>query len=200
MVKDLPAIHDLVDRLRRLPYLSSKNVYRVVGYILNAHSDEIQLLLDAIKNARLKLSKCLVCQNWVQESDVCGICGDPNRDKSVICVVETWLDLNSIDRSGQYKGMFHVLGGSISPLEGIGPDKLNIASLISRVESGGIKEVILATNLTPEGEATSSFISSKLATSNVRISRLASGIPMGSTLEFMDKLTISKALEGRIPF
>lgn len=199
-MNDLPAMQDLVDRLRRLPYLSSKNVYRVASHLLGCDEREAALLVDSIKNARSKIKRCKVCANLVQGADACSVCTDPSRDQSTVCVVETWHDLQSINRSGQFKGLFHVLGGSICPLEGIGPEELNIPGLLERVLSGQVKELILATNLTPEGEATSSYISSKLAGSGVKLSRLASGIPMGSTLEFMDKLTILKALEGRTPF
>lgn len=199
-MNELPAIQELVDKLRRLPYLSSKNVYRVASHIISCDDREVALLLESIQEVRKSVKKCKVCANLVQGAELCAVCTDQSRDPSTVCVVETWHDLFSINRSGQFKGVFHVLGGSICPLEGIGPEELNIASLIERVNSGIVKELILATNLTPEGEATSSFISSKLSGFEIKISRLASGIPMGSTLEFMDKLTILKALEGRTPF
>lgn len=196
----LPAMRELVERLRRLPYLSTKNVYKVACHILALPEQDVADLVATIKSARKMINKCQECANLTQNSTTCSICADPNRDKSVVCVVETWHDLNSIDRSGEFKGLFHVLGGSICPLEGIGPEELNITKLIQRAQSGQIKELILATNLTPEGEVTSSFISSKLIGSSIKITRLASGIPMGSTLEFMDRVTILKAMEGRTPF
>ncbi len=196
----LPAIKELVERLRRLPYLSSRNVYRVACHLLTLPEQEVADLIKSIKSARENLMKCTFCSNLAQNSELCQICIDGSRDKSIVCVVETWHDLGSIERSGEFKGSYHVLGGSISPLEGIGPEELNIEKLIERVDRQTIKELILATNLTPEGEATSSFISSKLQGKNIKLTRLASGIPMGSTLEFMDRVTILKAIEGRTPF
>jgi recombination protein RecR len=193
-------MQELVDRLRRLPYLSNKNVYRVALYLLNGKDEEVAKLVQAIELARQLIHHCILCGNLVQGSGLCQICLDPVRDQATVCVVESWHDLKSIDASREFKGIFHVLGGSISPLEGIGPEQLNIKSLLERVRSGALKELILATNLTPEGEATCSFICSKLSGIEIKLTRLASGIPMGSTLEFMDKLTISKALEGRTPF
>lgn len=199
-MRDLPALQELVDRLRRLPYLSSKNVYRVALHILKGSDEEVSKLIQSIESARRLLQSCRVCGNFAQGAELCLICCDPQRDRTTVCVVETWHDLKSIDMSGEFKGLFHVLGGSVSPLEGIGPDQLNIKTLLNRIAVGGVDELILATNLTPEGEATSSFICSKLAGVSIKLTRLASGIPMGSTLEFMDKLTISKALEGRTLF
>ena len=199
-MKELPALKSLVDQLRRLPYLSCKNVYKVATHLLSLPEHDLQRLLFAIDRARGELVKCQQCANWVQSADLCVICSDTTRSAQQVCVVESWHDLCAIERSGEFKGMFHVLGGSISPLEGIGPEQLNIQTLVSRVKSGVVSELILATNLTPEGEATSAFISSCVAPFEIKITRLASGIPMGSTLEFMDKLTISKALEGRLPF
>lgn len=196
----LPAMRELVERLRRLPYLSTKNVYKVACHLLALPEEDVADFIQSIKSARKNINKCTICANFTQSASICSICSDQTRDRTTVCIVETWHDLNSIDRSGEFKGLFHVLGGSICPLEGIGPEELNISKLLDRAASGEIRELILATNLTPEGEVTSSFISSKLNGKSIKITRLASGIPMGSTLEFMDRVTILKAMEGRTPF
>lgn len=199
MFKQIPSLQKLVRQLQFVPYLASKNLYRVAAYFLSGDKKKIEQLCAAILDAKEKVEPCKVCFNWTENCQPCLICSDELRDKSSICIVETWHDFLAIERSGEYKGVYHVLGGSLSPLEGIGPDNLTIDKLLLRINDS-VKEIIFATNPTPEGEATASFIASKLEEKDIKISRLASGIPIGSSLEYMDRVTIHKALSGRQPF
>ncbi len=201
MFGPLPTLQKLIRQLQKVPYLASKNIYRVANYFLLAKDDDIRRLCDVILQAKENVKACSVCFNWTEGSSLCSVCSAPRRDKSIICVVQTWHDLLAVEKAGGYNGVYHVLGGVMCPLEGIGPEDLNIESLIKRVDKS-VSELIFATNPTPEGEATASFISSRLAESDlgVKISKLASGVPIGSTLEFMDRVTIYKALSERRPF
>jgi len=203
MFNALPSLQKLIRQLQKVPYLASKNIYRVAFHFLTSKDEEIQHFCDVLLQAKKNITMCTVCCNLTQNSEKCVICTNPRRNKSVICVVETWHDLLAIEKAGGYDGMYHVLGGVICPLEGVGPDQLHITSLLKRVDKE-IKEIIFATNPTPEGEATASFISSKLSEleqgSSIAISKLASGVPIGSSLEYMDRVTIYKALSGRRPF
>ncbi|MFC1854505.1 recombination mediator RecR [Candidatus Dependentiae bacterium] len=202
MLAKLPALKALINCLHRLPCLASKHVYRIAVHLLSCDDVDLERLLRSIKEARGQIKRCCECFNWSQDADVCPICSCASRDKSVLCVVETWHDLCSIENSGDFRGLYHVLGGAISPLEGICPEHLTIDYLLKRISSKkDLKEVILATNPTPEGEATASLIASKLNDyQDIAISRLASGIPIGGSLEFMDGMTIHKAISGRRPF
>ena len=206
MFKDLPSLQKLIRQLQKVPYLASKNIYRVALYFLNSKQEDLEFLCSAILQAKKDVKFCSVCFNLTQGNNLCPICSSTGRDKSVICVLETWHDLFAIERAGGYSGVYHILGGSLCPLEGVGPEELSIDPLLKRIDES-IKEVIFATNSTPEGEATASFISSKLESlkSNsekidFEISRLASGVPIGSSLEYIDRVTIYKALSGRRPF
>ena len=201
MFKKLPSLHKLVNKLQRVPYLASKNVYKVATYFLTRSESDLQELCQAILDAKKSVKRCQNCFNWTEGDSVCCICSSQKREREVICVVETWHDLFAIEKVGDYQGVYHVLGGALCPLEGIGPEDLNIEQLLKRVDKN-TKEIIFATNPTPEGEATASFISSKLEEMNFSfsISKLASGVPIGSTLEYMDRVTIHKALSGRTPF
>ncbi|MBD3272870.1 recombination protein RecR [Candidatus Dependentiae bacterium] len=206
MFRGLPSLQKLVRQLQKVPYLASKNVYRVALHFLNTKQDDLELLCSTILQVKKDVKICSICFNLTQDSDICSICSSKNRDNFQICVLETWHDLFAIERAGGYQGVYHILGGSLCPLEGIGPEELNIKSLINRVNEK-TQEIIFATNSTPEGEATASFISSKLEDLrskseklNFKISRLASGVPIGSSLEYMDRVTIYKALSGRRPF
>lgn len=206
MFNNLPALQKLIRQLQKVPYLASKNIYRVAFYFLNNKQEDLELLCSAILQAKKEIKFCSVCFNLTQSSNLCSICSDQHRDKSLICVVETWHDLLALERAGGFTGVYHILGGSLCPLEGIGSENLNIDSLLKRIDSS-IQEIIFATNSTPEGEATASFISSKLEDLRLNtkdldfgISRLASGVPIGSSLEYMDRVTIHKALSGRRPF
>jgi recombination protein RecR len=201
MFKDLPTLQKLIRQLQKVPYLASKNIYRVAMYFLTGSEQEVKQLCTAILEAKKSIKTCSQCFNWTESGELCPICTNQKRDKSVICVVETWHDLFAIEKAGGYDGIYHVLGGSLCPLEGIGPEDLNINTLLKRVDKS-VKEVIFATNPTPQGEATASFICSKLEDCgyNVSVSKLASGVPIGSSLEYMDRVTIHKALSGRRPF
>lgn len=200
MFKDLPILKNLIQQLQRVPYLASKNIYKIAFYFLSKDEKTLENLCRSILEAKKKIKNCKTCFNWVESGDVCSICLSGRRDKNSICVVETWHDLIAIENTANYNGLYHILGGSLCPLEGIGPSQLTIDKFMDRLKNFS-GEIILATNPTPEGEATASFISSKIdKNEKISVSRLASGIPIGSTLEFMDKVTIHKALSGRRPF
>lgn len=199
MFQLLPTLQKLIRQLQKIPYLATKNVYRVAIYFLTTDDKAVQQLCQTIMDAKKAIKPCELCFNWTETSKYCTICSSTQRNKDVICVVETWHDLHAIEKTGEYKGLYHVLGGSLCPLEGIGPENLYIDGLLKRLDNS-IKEVIFATNPTPEGEATASFISSKIDNVAIKFSRLASGVPTGSSLEYMDRITIAKALSGRRPF
>lgn len=201
MLNNLPSLERLIRQLQKVPYLASKNVYRVATHFLESDLVNIEQFCAILLNAKNNLINCNKCFSWHEKNGSCAICSNKSRDNSTICVVETWHDLMAIERAGGYNGFYHVLGGALCPLEGIGIEDLRIDQLVQRTKSdSNIKEIIFATNPTPEGEATASFIATKLKDMNLAISRLASGVPIGSNLEFMDKMTIYKALSGRRPF
>ena len=199
MFKYLPSLQKLINQLQRVPYLASKNVYRVATHFLLQDKMRIDAFCKAIEEAKQNINPCKICCNWAEGESLCSICKDPSRDKSVICVVETWHDLVAIEKSGDFKGVYHILGGALCPLEGIGQSELSISELLERIDDI-VREIIFATNATPEGEATASFIATKLSKKDLVLSKLASGVPTGSTLEYMDRITIHKALFGRRPF
>ncbi len=200
MLTQLPTLQKLIRQLQRVPYLASKNIYRVASHFLTSDDKHIEAFCQTILEAKKKVKLCSVCFNWTENNDRCSICSSEKRDLRIICVVETWHDLWALENAGEYRGVYHVLGGSLCPLEGIGPDHLTIKQLVARVTMSEIDELIFATNPTPEGEATASYIHTKLSKLPVSVSRLASGVPTGSSLEYMDRVTISKALLGRRPF
>ena len=208
MLKKIPSLQKLVRQLQHIPYLASKNLYRVAAHILSSERAQVEQLCNAILEAKDKVLPCKECFNWLEkavESDLCTICMCDRRDRSKICVVETWHDLLAIEKTDDFYGLYHILGGALSPLEGIGPDDLTVDVLVRRVQESAkgdlpVKEIILATNPTPEGEATASYIASMLEAQQVKTSRLASGIPIGYSLEQMDSVTIHRALLGRRPF
>jgi recombination protein RecR len=197
MFKNIPSLQRLIRQLQHVPYLASKNLYRVASHLISSDKKNVEQLCSAILDAKDKIRSCKKCFNWTEQNEICEICLCSRRDKSTICVVETWHDLIAIERTQDYTGLYHVLGGSLSPLQGVGPDELTIDALISRIDAS-FEEIILATNPTPEGEATASFIASKIT--GIKISRLASGVPIGYCLEQMDRVTIHKAISGRRPF
>ena len=201
MIEKIPTLGRLCKQLQQIPYLASKNLYRVVTYFLTEKPERVQALCSTLLKAKNNIVRCATCYIWKEKGAACIFCADPKRDSSILCVVETWHEALAIEKTEGYKGLFHVLGGSICPLEGIGPDDLSIGLLIKRVaEHKEIKELILATNQTPEGEATAAFIAKKLESYSLAITCLARGIPVGSSLEIMDKLTVYKALSERRPF
>ncbi|HBS47958.1 TPA: recombination protein RecR [Candidatus Dependentiae bacterium] len=200
MLKGLPSLERLVRSLQNIPYLASKNVYRVAMHLMESNEKDLERFCNLILDAKHKVKKCQNCFNWCEDGNLCLICAATKRDKDMICVVESWHELAAIEKAGGYNGVYHVLGGVLSPLEGIGPSDLTIDFLVKRILQSNITELILATNPTPEGEATANYIASKLQVSNLKISRLASGVPIGSNLENMDRVTIYKALSCRRPF
>lgn len=201
MIEKVPALARLCKELQRVPYLASKNLYRVVTHFLTESPERIQALCQTLQVTRDTVMRCSTCCVWKEKEHPCVFCDDTKRDHAVVCVVETWQELIAIEKTEGFKGLFHVLGGVICPLEGIGSDDLSIGLLITRVDQHPeIEEIILATNQTPEGEATAAFIARKLKDKQIKVSCLARGIPVGSHLETMDKLTVYKALSERRPF
>ena len=195
-MKGPASLTNLVERFQTLPGVGRKTAERLAFHILKSSRNEAVKLANAIAELKDKISLCSVC-NSLTEIDPCGICSDPERDNSTICVVEEPGDVYSIERIGEYNGVYHVLMGALSPLDGVGPDELKIGDLAKRVEKGGIKEVILATNPNVEGEATAMYLAKLLASGNMAVTRIARGLPMGGDLEYADEMTLSKALSGR---
>jgi recombination protein RecR len=200
MLEQLPALVQLLKSLQQVPYLSSKNLYRVADHFLHSTAEQIEQFCTILSRAHAKIKPCKNCFCWYQIDAHCLFCNDPKRKQNVVCVVETWQELLAIEKTKGYDGVFHVLGGVICPLDGIGPEDLTINALIARVQTGQVTEIILATNQTPEGEATAAYIARKLKNESITISCLARGLPVGSSIEHMDKLTIYKALSERRPF
>lgn len=190
------AVADLIDELGRLPGIGPKSAQRIAFHILSADEADVQLLIDAMSAVKAKVRFCETCGN-VTEETVCKICSDPKRVDSVVCVVEEPKDIIAIERTREFRGRYHVLGGSINPIEGVGPEDLRIRQLFTRLGDGRIEEVIIATDPNIEGEATASYLIRSLAPLGVKISRLASGLPVGGDLEYADEITLSRAFEGR---
>lgn len=199
MIHQLPTLQGVIKQLQQVPFLASKNLYRVLSHFLEMDPAKLDAFCAALQAAKNNLVRCSRCFVWQEKSQPCLFCDNPKRDVSTICVIESWQELLAIERTEGYKGLYHVLGGNICPLDGIGPEDLTIVPLIARVDST-VQEIILAMNQTPEGEATSAFIVQRLAQKNVKISCLAKGVPVGSSLEFIDRLTMFKALTERRPF
>jgi recombination protein RecR len=191
-------IDEVTRELARLPGVGPRTATRLVYHLLRASPDDARRLGSAIEQLVERVRPCSRCGNF-SEGDECEICSDPERDAGIICVVENAFDVRSIDRTGEFKGLFHVLGGRLSPLDGIGPDELNLAPLLDRVGDGQrpVREVILATHPSVEGEATAVYLESALRPLGVRVTRLARGIPVGSDLEYVDGSTLAEALAGR---
>lgn len=201
MLNELPGpLKTLIKTLQHVPYLASKNIYRVSTYFLEMNEEKMDHFCKMLKHAQKNVVHCEICFFWKERGAACCFCSSQKRDQTLVCVVETWQELVAIEKTGGYNGVFHVLGGVISPLEGIGPDELQIAPLIQRVKAGVVKELILATNQTPEGEATAAFIAHHVRESLIVVSCLARGVPVGSSLEYMDRVTVYKALSERRPF
>ncbi|MGE5632110.1 MAG: recombination mediator RecR [Caulobacteraceae bacterium] len=189
-------IAKLIDELSKLPGVGSKTAQRLAFYILNMPEGEVLELSNAITNAKRNIRYCRICCN-ITDSDVCGICSNTKRDSSLICVVEDPKDVVAMEKMREYKGLYHVLNGAISPMEGIGPEEIRIKELLKRVGENDIKEVILATNPNIEGEATAMYISRLLKPIGIKVTRIAHGVPVGGDLEYADEVTLMKALEGR---
>ena len=189
-------IQDLIDELARLPGIGPKSAQRLAFYLVKAPVDDATRLAEAIVQAKEKVRFCRECFG-VAEGDLCRVCRDPGRDATVICVVEESKDQAAIEKAGVVEGRYHILGGAISPLEGIGPDDLRVQELLDRVARDGVVEVIMATNPNLEGNATAMYVAGLVKPLGVRVTRLASGLPVGGDLEYADEVTLGQALEGR---
>lgn len=196
MVYYSPSIEKLVESFEKLPSIGHKTAQRLAFYMLDLSNDEVKEFVDSIINAKKNLKFCSKCFN-ISDTEPCSICGNPKRDSSTICVVEDVRDVVAMERTHEYNGVYHVLHGSISPMNGIGPDDIKIKELLARLMDGSVKELILATNPRVEGEATSMYISKLVKPLGVKVTRIARGIPIGGDLEYTDEVTLTKALEGR---
>lgn len=186
----------LIEQFERLPGIGKKTAQRLAYYVLDLPKSEAEKFSAAILDAHEKIHYCKLCCN-LTDQELCNICKNPNRDTSIICVVEDPRDVTAFERTQEFNAMYHVLHGVISPLNGVGPDQIRIKELLSRVNSGKVKEVIMATNPTVEGEATAMYISKLLKPLGIKVTRLAYGIPVGGDLEYADEVTLSRAIEGR---
>ncbi|WP_042491313.1 recombination mediator RecR [Tropheryma whipplei] len=189
-------VQDLIRELGKLPGIGPKSAQRIAFFILQNPSFDIDRLSETLQSVRKQVQFCTVCGNFSEE-DECVICSDPRRDRGVICVVEEPKDVVAIEKTREFSGLYHVLGGAISPIDGVGPDDLNIRQLLQRLADGTITEVVLATDPNMEGEATASYIARVISAMRIRVSKLASGLPVGSDLEYADEITLGRALEGR---
>ncbi|NLK00350.1 MAG: recombination protein RecR [Clostridia bacterium] len=190
------SIAKLITELNKLPGIGPKTAQRLAFYILNRPLADVEELAASIKDARIKITHCSHCGN-LTDDDPCKICSSGNRDRSIICVVEGPKDVVAIEKAREFKGLYHVLRGVISPIDGIGPDDLTIKELLIRIQSGEVKELIMATNPTVEGEATAMYIAKLSKPLGVKVTRIAHGIPVGGDLEYADEITLARALEGR---
>ncbi|KGF05649.1 recombinase RecR [Arcanobacterium sp. S3PF19] len=190
------AVQELIDELGRLPGVGPKSAQRIAFHLLEAEDAEVKALIAALEAVKTRVRFCSVCGS-VTEEEICKICSDPRRLDSVLCVVEESRDIVAIERTREYRGKYHVLGGAIDPIGGIGPQQLRIRELYARLADGKVQEVILAMNPNVEGEATATYLAVNLSGMGVDVSRLASGLPVGGDLEYADEITLSRALEGR---
>ena len=188
----------LIDEFAKLPGIGPKTAQRLTFYLLRAEKQESESLAEAIVNMKQRVNLCSTCFN-ISEDAICPVCSNESRDRNVICVVEEPLDVLALERTREYKGSYHVLHGAISPIDGVGPEKLKVSELLGRVRSGGVDEIIIATNPNTEGDITASYLVRLLAPTGVSITRLARGLPAGGDLEYADELTLARALEGRRP-
>jgi recombination protein RecR len=192
----VPPLARLIEQFEKLPGIGKKTAQRLAFFLLNMPEGEARQFAEAIVDAKEKIHCCSVCQN-LTDSDVCNVCSSADRDRSVVCVVEDPRDVVAFERTREYNGLYHVLHGVISPMDGVGPEQLRIKELLARVGSGEVTEVIMATNPTVEGEATAMYVARLLKPLEVKVTRLAYGIPVGGDLEYADEVTLSRALEGR---
>lgn len=189
-------IGNLIEKLGKMPGVGPKSAQRIAFWILEADRDDVTELANSIMEAKAKVRFCNTCFN-VSETDQCRICLDPRRDQTIICVVEESKDVVAIEKTREFKGRYHVLGGAISPIDGIGPDELRIKELLGRLADGSVQEVIVATDPNLEGEATATYLTRLLVPLGLTVSRLASGLPVGGDLEYADEVTLGRAFEGR---
>lgn len=190
------AVQDLIDELGRLPGVGPKSAQRIAFHLLQADSEDVTRLVTALTEVKARVRFCEECGN-VAEAEKCRICADPRRDHTAICVVEEPKDVVAIERTREFRGKYHVLGGAISPIDGIGPDDLRVRELMTRLASGEVTEVIIATDPNLEGEATATYLSRLLRDVGLTVTRLASGLPVGGDLEYADEVTLGRAFEGR---
>jgi recombination protein RecR len=189
-------VQELIDQLGRLPGVGPKSAQRIAFYLLKLPKEDAERLADAIVEVKARISFCRRCWN-VSEGEVCELCRDERRDPTIVCVVEEPRDIVAVEKTQEYRGLYHVLQGAISPIEGIGPEQLRVKELLARVDTEGIKEVILCTNPNLEGEATAMYLARLLKPLGLSVTRIASGLPVGGDLEYADELTLGRALEGR---
>jgi recombination protein RecR len=192
----MSAIDDLATELAKLPGIGRKTALRLTYHLLKQPPEQSRRLADALRTLSERVRPCAQCFN-LTEAEVCDVCRDPRRDPAVICAVEESADIGAIERAGEYRGLYHVLGGRLSPLDGVTPEDLTVPQLVSRVAAGGVREVIVATNPSLEGEATALYVQRQLASQPVVVSRIARGIPIGGDLEYADGVTIAQALSAR---
>jgi recombination protein RecR len=190
------ALQNLIDQFKRLPGVGAKSAQRLAFHVLKTPREDAERLCDAIREVKDRVTYCSNCNNFT-DLDLCVYCADPARDHGVVCVVEEPQNVNVIEKTGGFRGVYHVLLGALSPLQGVGPDDLKIKGLLTRIDAESIDEIILATNPTVEGEATAIYLARLLKPLGVRVTRIATGIPVGSDLEYADELTMGKAMEGR---
>jgi recombination protein RecR len=189
-------VQELIDELGRLPGIGPKSAQRIAFHILQTQTFDVTKLANVLLEVREKVRFCSICGN-VSEQETCAICRDPRRNPASICVVEEAKDVVAIERTREFRGLYHVLGGAISPIDGVGPDDLSIRQLMTRLADGTVQEVIIATDPNLEGEATATYLSRLLTTLEIRVTRLASGLPVGGDLEYADEVTLGRAFEGR---
>jgi recombination protein RecR len=189
-------LNDLIEELSKLPGVGKKSAQRLAFHILRANEQDALALAEAIRNLRTQLHLCSVCHN-VTDINPCQFCSNPSRNRSVVCVIEEPSSISAIEKTRHFNGAYHVLHGTLSPLNGIGPEHLRIESLLDRVRGGGVQEIILATNPTVEGEATADFLAQQLKGFSIRVTRIATGIPAGADIEYADEVTMTRAMEGR---
>ena len=190
------ALQDLIDALGRLPGIGPKSAQRIAFYVLSRPKAEAELLAQALIDAKEKIRFCTKCGNIAQE-ELCSICRNPKRDQAVICVVEEAKDVGAIERTRSYRGLYHVLGGAIDPINGIGPEQLRLRELLTRLSGDSVQAIIIATNPNIEGEATATYLTRTISPLGLKVTRLASGLPVGGDLEYADEVTLGRALEGR---
>ncbi|MCF0104230.1 MAG: recombination protein RecR [Eggerthellaceae bacterium] len=191
-----PCIDELIEELRKLPSIGPKSAQRLAFHILKQDRDEVYRLIEALKKSKDGIRFCSVCHNYSQD-ELCEVCSHPARDKSIICVVSEPKDIPAIENTSSFHGVYHVLGGEISPLDGIGPDDLNISDLIVRISDSKVREIIIATNPDAQGESTAAYLNKLIEPLCIQVTRPASGLPVGGNLEFADEITLSRALTNR---
>jgi len=200
MLDKIPTLKNLLHQLQQVPFLASKNIYKVVSYFLDMEPTKVDQFCKVLLSAKQKLVRCQICFVWIEKESACMFCHASDREQNVVCVVESWHDMLSVERAQTYKGVYHVLGGVISPLEGIRAEHLTITHLLHRCST--VKEIIIALGQTPQGDVTSTFIVQQIQKeySHVLITSLARGVPVGASLEFIDRLTLTKAMHERRPW